>query len=45
VNLDSGYLDLLNVVLASTKNANPRIHLNSGIYAEATRRRLAQSLS
>lgn len=36
VNLDPGYLDMLKVVLASTKNANPRIYLNSGIYAEVT---------
>lgn len=45
VNLDPGYIDLLKVVLASTKNANQRNYLNSGIYAEATRRQLAQSLS
>jgi len=45
VNLDPGYIDLLEVVLASTKNANPRMYLNSGIYAEPTRRQVAQSLS
>jgi len=36
VNLDPGYIDTLKVVLASTKNANQRIYLNSGIYGEAT---------
>jgi hypothetical protein len=45
VNLDPGYLDLLKVILASTENANQRIYLKSGIYAEATRWQLAQSLS
>ena len=36
INLDPGYLDTLKVVLASTKNANQRIYLGSGIFAEAT---------
>lgn len=36
VNLDPGYLDTLKAVLASTKNAQQRIYLHSGIYAEAT---------
>ena len=45
VNLDAGYIGLSKVVLASITNANQRIDLNSGIYAEATRRETAQSLS
>lgn len=36
VNIDPGYLEAGKVVLASTKNANHRIYLGSGIYAEAT---------
>lgn len=36
INLDPGYLEAGKVVLASTKNANHRIYLGSGIYAEAT---------
>jgi hypothetical protein len=36
VNLDPGYVDSFKVVLASTKNANQRIYLDRGIYAEAT---------
>ena len=36
VNLDPGYLDLLRVVLASTKDAAHRVGLGAGIYAEAT---------
>lgn len=36
VNLDPGYIDSFKVVLASTKNANQRIYLDHGIYAEAT---------
>ena len=36
LNLDPGYLDSFKVVLASTKNANQRIYLDGGIYAEAT---------
>jgi len=38
VNLDPGYVDLLRLVLASTKDAAHRIYLASGIYAEATLR-------
>ena len=36
VNLDPDYVDSFKVVLASTKNANQRIYLDHGIYAEAT---------
>ena len=36
VNVDPGYCEAGKVVLASTKNANHRIYLNSGIFAEAT---------
>jgi hypothetical protein len=36
VNLDPGYLDLLRVVLASTKDAAHRVAIAPGIYAEAT---------
>ena len=36
VNLDPGYLDLLRVVLATTKDAAQRIAIGSGLYAEAT---------
>jgi hypothetical protein len=36
VNLDPGYLDLLRVVLASTKDAAHRVAIGAGIYAEAT---------
>jgi len=36
VNLDPGYLEAGKVVLASTKNANQRIYLRGGIFAEAT---------
>ena len=36
VNLDPGYLDLLRVVLASTKDAAHRVAIASGLYAEAT---------
>lgn len=36
VNLDPGYLDLLRVVLASTKDAAHRVAIGAGVYAEAT---------
>src|SRR5262245_59049419 len=36
VNVDPGYLDLLRVVLASTKDAAHRVAIAPGIYAEAT---------
>lgn len=36
VNLDPGYLDLLRVVLASTKDAAHRVAIGAGLYAEAT---------
>ena len=36
VNIDPGYLDLLRVVLASTKDAAHRVAIASGLYAEAT---------
>lgn len=36
VNLDPGYLDLLRVVLASTKDAAHRVAIGPGVYAEAT---------
>jgi hypothetical protein len=36
VNLDPGYLDLLRVVLASTKDAAHRVAIAAGLYAEAT---------
>jgi hypothetical protein len=36
INLDSGYLDLLRVVLASTKDAAQRVAIGAGLYAEAT---------
>ena len=36
VNVDPGYLEAGKVVLASTKNANHRIYVDAGIYAEAT---------
>jgi hypothetical protein len=38
VNLDPGYVDLLRLVLASTKDAAQRVYLGSGIYAEAALR-------
>ncbi len=40
VNLDPGYVGLLQVVLASTKEAAHRVYLRRGIYAEATLRYL-----
>ncbi|MDD5594898.1 MAG: DUF4416 family protein [Candidatus Omnitrophica bacterium] len=36
INLDPGYLDLAKLVLATTKDYNHRIYLNSGIFAEIT---------
>ncbi len=36
VNLDPGYLDLLRVVLASTKDAAHRVAIAAGMWAEAT---------
>ncbi len=36
VNLDSGYLSMSKVVLATTKNYGHRIYLGQGIYAEVT---------
>jgi hypothetical protein len=36
VNLDPGYLDLLRVVLASTKDAAHRVAIGTGLWAEAT---------
>ena len=36
VNLDPGYLDLVRVVLASTKDAAHRVAIGDGLYAEAT---------
>jgi uncharacterized protein DUF4416 len=36
VNVDPGYVETGKVVLASTKNANHRVYLRSGIYAEVT---------
>jgi hypothetical protein len=36
VNVDPGYVESGKVVLASTKNANHRVYLHSGIYAEVT---------
>jgi hypothetical protein len=36
VNIDPGYLDLLRVVLASTKDAAHRVAIAADLYAEAT---------
>jgi hypothetical protein len=36
INLDPGYIDPPNLVLASTKNRQHRIYLRNGIYAEIT---------
>ena len=36
VNLDSGYVSMSKLVLATTKNYDHRIYLGSGIYAEVT---------
>jgi hypothetical protein len=38
VNVDPGYVDLLRLVLASTKDAGHRIYLGGGIFAEVTLR-------
>lgn len=36
VNIDPGYLTLIKVVLATTKNAAHRVYLQKGIYGEST---------
>ena len=38
VNVDPGYVDLLRLVLASTKDAGHRVYLGDGIFAEITLR-------
>ncbi len=36
INLDPGYIESGKIVLGTTKNANHRVYLRSGIYAEVT---------
>ncbi|MDR1511711.1 MAG: DUF4416 family protein [Endomicrobium sp.] len=36
INIDSGYVSLANIILATTKNYSHRVYISSGIYAEVT---------